>query len=86
VEIFHSLAVRATKNKGEIMSHLLIDKSFKYKIPTQNESLHRDYSYDDKRGYWLNKNSGHPLMHEDNQYKPRTKKEDVETGEDRKGE
>lgn len=68
------------------MSHLLIDKSFKYKIPKQNKTLLRDYSYDDKRGYWLSKNSGQPLMHEDNQYKPRTKKADVETGEDRKGE
>ena len=68
------------------MSHLLIDKSFKYKVPPQKESLFNDYFYDERKGYWLNKESGKPLMHEDNQFKPRTKKEDIETGEDRKGE
>lgn len=68
------------------MTHLLIDKSFRYKIPAQKETLLRDYSYNETKGYWLNKNNGHPLMHESNQFKPRTKKEDVETGEDRKGE
>ena len=68
------------------MSHLLIEKSFKYKIPQDNESLLSAYSYNTDKGYWINKNNGRPLMHEDSQYKPRTKKEDVETGEDRKGE
>jgi len=68
------------------MSHLLIEKSFKYKIQPQKKSLFSDYLYDEKKGYWLNKENGQPLMHENNQFKPRTKKEDIETGEDRKGE
>ena len=68
------------------MTHLLIEKSFKYKIPRQREALFENYHYDDSIGYWLNNDSGKPLMHEDDQFKPRTKKEDIETGEDRKGE
>jgi hypothetical protein len=42
--------------------------------------------YDGVKGYWINIENGNPLMHEDAGFKPRTKKEDIETGEDRKGE
>lgn len=68
------------------MSHLLIEKSFKYKVREQKIALFNDYFYDDTSGYWKNKRNGLPLMHEENQFKPHTKKEDIETGEDRKGE
>ena len=68
------------------MSHLLIEKSFKYKVRSQNSILFEKYFYDEVSGYWKNKKNGEPLMHEDKQFKPRTKKEDIETGEDRKGE
>ena len=68
------------------MSHLLIEKSFKYKVQEQKTALVNDYFYDDTSGYWKNKYNGLALMHEKNNFKPRTKKEDVETGEDRKGE
>ncbi len=68
------------------MSHLLIEKSFSYKVTKQKETLFRDYLYDENKGYWLNKHNGRPLMHEDTQLKPRTKKADIETGEDRKSE
>lgn len=68
------------------MSHLLIEKSFQYNTLPQEKLLFTNYSYDETKGYWLNKLSGLPLMHEDNYFKPRTKKCDVESGEDRKGE
>jgi hypothetical protein len=68
------------------LSHILIEKAFKYKIPRQKENLLKNYFYDAIKGYWLNKSNGQALMLENNQFKPRTKKEDIETGEDRKGE
>lgn len=68
------------------MSHILIEKAFKYNIPKQNEKLFEAYKYDDLKGYWINISNGNPLMNENVDFKPRTKKEDIETGEDRKGE
>lgn len=71
---------------GGKMKHILLEKAFKYDIPRQNVKLFKGYNYDDVKGYWVNVENGKPLMHEDASFKPRTKKEDVETGEDRKGE
>ena len=68
------------------MSHLLIEKSFKYKVQEQKTALVNDYFYDNASGYWKSKCNGLPLVHQNNQFKPKTKKCDVETGEDRKGE
>ena len=68
------------------MDHIFLEKAFKYDIPKQNEKLFTGYKYDDVKGYWINIENGNPLMHEDAGFKPRTKKEDIETGEDRKGE
>ena len=68
------------------MSHILIEKAFKYNIPKQTEKLFEEYKYDDLKGYWINIANGNPLMTENVDFKPRTKKEDIETGEDRKGE
>jgi hypothetical protein len=68
------------------MSHILIEKSFRYKVKSQTSALLDEYYYNETKGYWLDKVSGLPLMRKNNEYKPRTKKADVETGEDRKGE
>jgi len=68
------------------MKHILLEKAFKYDIPKQHEKLFTGYNYDDVKGYWINTTDGKPLMHEDAGFRPRTKKEDIETGEDRKGE
>jgi uncharacterized protein YjaZ len=68
------------------MSHILLEKAFKYNIPKQRKALFRDYKYNNIKGYWVNVKTGNALMLEDGRIKPRTKKEDIETGEDNKGE
>lgn len=68
------------------MSHFLIDNSFKYDVPAKKSPLSNNFYYDEIRGYWREKLGDMPLMHIENEFKPQTKKADVETGEDRKGE
>lgn len=80
------LAKLINTNCGGKMSHLLIEKAFKYKIPSQKTALFKEYTYNNVKGYWINDRTGKPLMSEDNEFRPKTKKEDVETGEDKKGE
>ena len=66
------------------MKHILLQKVFNYFFtePQRNKG----YYYDEDKGYWVNKKSKIALMLENNGPKPDTKKCDVETGEDRKGE
>ena len=65
--------------------HILLEKAFIYDVPiTRQEILGYEYSPED--GFWVNKITLMPLMFDDIDFKPRTKKEDIETGEDRKGE
>ncbi len=68
------------------MSHFLIDRSFKYDASVKQSPFDNGYIYDEERGYWREKLGDRPLMHIENEFKPQTKKADVETGEDRKGE
>ena len=66
-------------------NHILLNKMSVYKINQQTEKL-ENYFYCHEKGYWLNKLTYSPLIFEKNSIGPRTKKADVETGEDRKGE
>jgi len=68
------------------MSHLLLEKAFKYRIPDKKDPILDNYIYDVDKGYWVNKVNDHPLVYDNDPPRPRTKKEDIETGEDRKGE
>jgi len=68
------------------MGHILLEKAFRYNVPKQKRNLFRDYKYNNIKGYWVNVKNGNALMLENGDFKPRTKKEDIETGEDRKGE
>lgn len=68
------------------MSHFLIKNAFKYDSSLKKNPLKNNFIYDDISGYWREKSSQKPLMHMESGFKPQTKKADVETGEDRKGE
>jgi hypothetical protein len=67
-----------------LRQHLLLDKAFVYPLPVEKPDM-GEYVYDMNAGYWLlDKNN--PLILNKSFIKPRSKKEDVETGEDQKGE
>lgn len=67
------------------MKHILLEKLYVYPLRSQDDVL-SDFEYDNIKGYWKNKITNVPLMFEELSIGPRTKKADVETGEDRKGE
>ena len=64
--------------------HMLLEKAFVYPLPKERPKL-SGYSFSSDKGYWI-REDGIPLVEDHSIPKPRTKKEDVETGEDRKGE
>lgn len=64
--------------------HILSEKAYIYKL-TRNKIKMQNYLYDDIKGFWITK-EGIPCMEYDNFPKPTTKKCDIETGEDQKGE
>lgn len=67
------------------MKHLLIEKALIYDVPEtiENTSGHK---YDAKKGYWVCTNNDTPSIYSENFRPPRSKKADIETGEDKKGE
>ncbi len=65
------------------MKHVLLEKMFIYSIRPQDDIL-VDFEYDDLKGYWKNRISMIPLIFDKLAVGPRTKKADIETGEDRK--
>ncbi|WP_270505849.1 hypothetical protein [Paraclostridium sordellii] len=67
------------------MKHLFLEKVFKYDIKDRKKGDLSGYMYNSKLGYWVN-SVMEPCINNANFIKPQTKKEDVETGEDKKGE
>lgn len=67
------------------MKHLLIEKAFIYDIPNtaNNMSCH---VYDSAKGFWVNSETGISSINDASFLPPRSKKADIETGEDKKGE
>jgi hypothetical protein len=66
-------------------SHLLVRRARSLPIPaTQVDPLPNSY-YDEIVGLWMSTESHLPLIYDPNRPRPKTKKEDVETGEDQKG-
>lgn len=65
--------------------HILLKKAKRYEIssffPTPD-----DCTFISCSGYWVSNISGKPMMLGDNPRKPKSKKYDIETGEDQKGE
>ena len=66
------------------MSHLFLEKVFEYELK-KTESIDSNFSYNDDDGYWID-SQREPCILKTDFAKPRTKKEDRETGEDQKGE
>lgn len=66
------------------MSHIFLNKVFEYGLK-KSESIDIRFKYNRKDGYWVDGNNS-PCILNPNFAKPRTKKEDRETGEDKKGE
>ncbi len=66
--------------------HIILEKARKYNKREHSREMLNQFSYNQKLGFWSHKLNNVPLMDESVGFKPRTKKEDIETGEDRKGE
>lgn len=65
--------------------HILLEKTFVYNNPT-HKLAPEGCSYDRKSGLWRVDGTGEVMMISDFAQRPETKKCDVETGEDQKGE
>jgi len=65
--------------------HFLLKKAKRYEVKSQLTDT-KSYSFLNKSGYWVRNTTGEPMMIQNNPPKCGTKKEDVETGEDQKGE
>lgn len=66
-------------------THLLLEKAYIYPIEEEKINL-EEYSFNNTKGYWINKKSSQPLILDSSVQKPSSKKCDRETGEDQKGE
>ncbi len=65
--------------------HILIEKAFRY--PTSlAEPVPSNSTYQHKQGYWTINSTGTPLMQSEDARPSQSKKCDIETGEDQKGE
>jgi hypothetical protein len=66
------------------MQHILLEKAFRYQ--ERELSTHSDCKYDALNGYWVLSATNELLVASDLASCLGTKKEDIETGEDQKGE
>jgi hypothetical protein len=66
------------------MKHILLKKAFEYK-KRKDISPPKDYAYNSILGAWLNITNQLPLIFADDFKAQGTKKFDIETGEDNKG-
>ena len=66
--------------------HILLEKAFIYNEPLEKNLSPQDCTYNELKGYWVTNENSEVMMLSENAKIPQTKKEDVETGEDQKGE
>ncbi len=66
-------------------NHILLEKAHIYNL-SRIESELEGCSYDNVNGYWLIDKNQTPVIFDSDWPKPQSKKNDVETGEDQKGE
>ena len=67
--------------------HILLQNAFIYENTKKDEDLKpKNCIYDHKNGFWRVKDSHEVMMISDFAERPETKKCDIETGEDQKGE
>ncbi len=67
------------------MEHILLEKAYVYPLPKE-DFVPDECIYDNKRGYWILEKTKRPFILSEYSRPPRSKKCDVETGEDQKGE
>jgi len=67
------------------MNNIIISKSFKYESRNLKK-ISNSFKYDDTLGFWVLFETNQPYMLSNHFQKPMTKKHDIETGEDQKGE
>lgn len=67
------------------MAHVLLEHAFKYGAPIY-DSTPDGCSFNQDKGYWVINSTGRALMESDDPKPTSTKKCDIETGEDQKGE
>ncbi|NLP35076.1 MAG: hypothetical protein GX359_07775 [Clostridiales bacterium] len=65
--------------------HILKEKAFVYELPRTQPNM-AGYEFNDENGYWINQKNKKPCIKDPSFAAPRTKKHDIETGEDKKGE
>ncbi len=64
--------------------HILLKKAYLFK--KKEIEIEKIYFYDNILGFWIKSGSNIPAIIESNFLGPVTKKNDIETGEDQKGE
>ena len=64
--------------------HVILEKAKKYLA--NEKTTHEDYYYSTKDGFWISRSSGKALIFDNSFNSLVTKKCDIETGEDQKGE
>ena len=65
--------------------HIILEKAKKYNV-TKHDLTPNGCSYNVKEGFWVDDSSNMAMMKTDKPQKPTSKKCDIETGEDQKGE
>ena len=65
--------------------HILLEKTFRYAEP-KVDPRPQNCTYNTIKGYWINNNTAEVMMLSNDPRRPQTKKADIETGEDQKGE
>jgi hypothetical protein len=65
--------------------HILLEKAYCYPEPRE-APIPDNCTFIQKSGYWRNDSTGEIMMLSNDPCRPQTKKEDIETGEDQKGE
>lgn len=66
-------------------THLLLEKAYIYPLPKELHSP-SGCTFDHDKGYWVHDETSQPLVTLKDHPKLETKKCDIETGEDQKGE
>lgn len=62
-----------------------MEKAYIYPLP-KDPTPPKGYTFNSARGFWVSDDNSQPMVMMKNPPAPQTKKCDVETGEDRKGE
>ena len=75
----------SNQSKDVKMKNILEQYAFYYPNTKTNPDM-SNYSYNEEKGYWINKKTDIVLIKEQDGPQPQSKKCDHETGEDRKGE